>query len=323
VLRRLGREELITSAGRRRFVGGWLAGCSRERPPVGHWRGGATDALREVRMRQRATLVVVATLALQPTLLRAPATAQEDDALTRLLNRAAVGDSRRHDEAIERAFEDVLDREPTDKELRRYRLLMEEEYWTERDVRDDLRERSDDRRHSRRQDEDPDKVIRRAYEDILDREPDEKGLRLYRSRMIDEDWTERDVREALRKSPEYARHRQESADEIVRRAYEDVLGREPDSRGLRMYRSKVLDQGWDEHDVRRALERSPEYRERNRLSDEEAEEIVRRAYLSVLDRDPDPAGMRGYKAKVLSDHWSEQDVARELRKSDEYRSKQR
>jgi hypothetical protein len=33
--------------------------------------------------------------------------------------------------------------------------------------------------------------------------------------------------------------------------------------------------------------------------------------------------MRGYRAKVLNDHWSVEDVARELRKSDEYRSKQR
>jgi TorA maturation chaperone TorD len=274
-------------------------------------------------MGLKTTLVIVATLALSPTLLRAPASGQDDDVLTRLLNGAEESDSRRHDRAIERAFEEVLDREPTDRELRRYRFLMEEEYWTERDVRDDLRERSDYRRHSRDRYEDPDKVIRRAYEDIFDREPDEKGLRHYRSRMIDEDWTEHDVREALRKSPEYARHRQESADKIVRRAYDDVLGREPDSRGLRMYRSKVLDQGWDEHDVRRALEKSPEYRERNRLSDEEAEEIVRRAYLSVLDREPDAAGMRGYKAKVLNDHWSVQDVARELRKSEEYGSKQR
>ena len=73
-----------------------------------------------------------------------------------------------------------------------------------------------------------------------------------------------------------------------------------------MYRSKVLDQGWDEQDVRRALEKSPEYRKKNRMSDEDAEEIVRRAYLSVLDREPDPAGMRGYKAKVLNDHRSKQ-----------------
>jgi hypothetical protein len=49
-----------------------------------------------------------------------------------------------------------------------------------------------------------------------------------------------------------------------------------------------------------------------------AEEIVRRAYLSVLQREPDP-GSRTYVDRVLRSRWTEQDVARELRKSDEYR----
>jgi hypothetical protein len=31
--------------------------------------------------------------------------------------------------------------------------------------------------------------------------------------------------------------------------------------------------------------------------------------------------MVGFKIKVLNEHWNEQDVARELRKSDEYRNK--
>ena len=255
-------------------------------------------------MRQRTAFVVMAILALQPMLFSTTASAAAPD--------------RSQDQAIERAFDDVLDREPTDRELRRYRDLMEDEYWTERDIRDDLRDRSDYRRR-----EDPEKVIRRAYEDILDRQPDSEGLRLYRSRMIDDDWTEQDVREALRSSPERARYRQDSADKIVRRAYEDVFDRKPDSKGLRMYRSKILDEGWDEQDVRRALKKSPEYRQRNRISGEDAEEIVRRAYLEVLDREPDPGGMTGFKIKVLSDHWNEEDVARELRKSQEYRDKNR
>ena len=165
-------------------------------------------------------------------------------------------------------------------------------------------------------------MIRRAYEDILDREPDRDGLRLYRSRMIDDDWTEEDVREALRKSPEYAKHRRERAEKIVRRAYEDVLGREPDAKGLTSYRAKILDQGWDERQVREALERSPEYRRKSQITRTQALEIVRRAYLSVLEREPD-AGSQGYISKVLQDHWTEQDVARELRKSDEYRSRHR
>jgi hypothetical protein len=225
-----------------------------------------------------------------------------------------------HDRAIERAFEDVLDREPTEGELHRYRELMEDEHWNERDVREDLRDRAEARRSRRR--DDPEKVIRRAYEDILDREPDRDGLRLYRSRMIDDDWTEDDVREALRKSPEYAKHRQERAEKIVRQAYEDVLDREPDEKGLVSYRAKVMNEGWTDRDVRKALRESPEYREKDRLTEDQAKEIVRRAYLDVLGREPD-AGSRSYVSKVLRDRWTEEDVARELRKSDEYRERNR
>ncbi|HYN04273.1 MAG TPA: DUF4214 domain-containing protein [Vicinamibacteria bacterium] len=228
--------------------------------------------------------------------------------------------SSQQDKAIIRVFEDVLDRQPTDRELRRYRDLMYDEHWTERDVRDDLRNRSDYSRNSQRKVQDPDRVVRRAYEDILHREPDADGLRLYRSRMIDQNWSEQDVREALRKSPEYSQRSSESADKIVRRAYQDVLGREPDTNGLYTYRNKVLNQGWDEQDVSAALRKSPEFRQKNVMTREQAEQVVRRAYESVLGREPD-AGSRGYVDHVLRDHWSEGDVARELRNSDEYRSK--
>jgi TorA maturation chaperone TorD len=230
-----------------------------------------------------------------------------------------VQGSDRNETAIIEAFEDILDRRPSDRELDRYLDRMEDDGWTERDVREDLRER--DRDHHSRRSQDPDKVIERAYEDILDREPDRDGLRLYRSRMIDDDWTEEDVRKALRESPEYAKHRRERADTIVRQAYEDVLDREPDAKGLATYRAKVMDQDWSERDVRDALKKSPEYRQKGRVTQPQAEEIVRRAYESVLGREPD-AGSRGYVSKVLQQGWTEQDVARELRKSDEYRAKQ-
>jgi hypothetical protein len=52
-----------------------------------------------------------------------------------------------------------------------------------------------------------------------------------------------------------------------------------------------------------------------------AQEIVRRAYQAVLNREPD-AGSRGYVDKVLRDKWSQQDVERELRRSGEYRTGQ-
>lgn len=186
------------------------------------------------------------------------------------------------DKAIRQAFEDVLRREPSDRELRRYRDLMNDEHWTERDVRDDLRRRSDYQRNSQRKFQDPDRLVRRAYQDILDREPDAEGLRLYRSRMVDQDWTEQDVREALRKSPEYRQ------------------------KGLGTNAGATAQSGKSKSTTTRA----------------QAEDVVRRAYQSVLGRDPDP-GSQGYVDHVLRDHWTEADVARELRKSAEYRSKPR
>jgi hypothetical protein len=110
-----------------------------------------------------------------------------------------------------------------------------------------------------------------------------------------------------------------NADVIVRRAYDDILHRKPDSDGLRLYRSRIVDDGWSEQDVREALRKSPEYRELSTMTRQKAEDIVARAYHSVLNREPD-SGSRGYVDKVMRDHWTEQDVARELRKSPEYRN---
>jgi Peptidase inhibitor family I36 len=117
-------------------------------------------------------------------------------------------------------------------------------------------------------------------------------------------------------------------DQIVRRAYQDILERDPDPAGLRAYRSRIIDEGWTEQQVREALRASPEYRERtiernaerNTMPRARAEDIVRRAYLSVLRREPD-AGSRGYVDRVLRDNWTQQDVERELRSSPEYRQR--
>jgi hypothetical protein len=109
-------------------------------------------------------------------------------------------------------------------------------------------------------------------------------------------------------------------DQIVRRAYQDILNREPDSAGLRLYRSRIIDDHWSESQVRDALRNSPEFREQNTMTRAKAEAIVARAYRSVLNRDPDP-GSQSYVDKVLRDKWTQQDVEAELRKSPEYRNK--
>jgi hypothetical protein len=121
------------------------------------------------------------------------------------------------------------------------------------------------------------------------------------------------------------------AEWMVRRAYRDILGREPDSVGMQQYTQALLYSGWTETDLRRALRSSPEFAERtgrvsygwrtaNRYGvDSQAASIVRQAYLSVLGREPDAVGMRDYTTRIVRDGWSENDVMRALRSSPEYR----
>jgi len=115
---------------------------------------------------------------------------------------------------------------------------------------------------------------------------------------------------------------QEDPDLIVRRAYQDVLGRDPDAAGMRLYRSRIIEEGWNEARIRDALRNSPEYREKSAMTMVKAQDIVRRAYLSVLKREPD-AGSRGYVNDVFRNKWSQEDVERELRNSAEYRNRGR
>ena len=114
----------------------------------------------------------------------------------------------------------------------------------------------------------------------------------------------------------------EDPDRIVRRAYQDILDRDPDPNGLRIYRTHILDDGWSEAQVRDELRRSPEFREKSTMTYAKAQDVVRRAYLEVLKREPDPAS-RPFVDKVFRDHWTQQDVERELRNSAEYRNRRR
>lgn len=113
----------------------------------------------------------------------------------------------------------------------------------------------------------------------------------------------------------------DNADATVRRLYQEVLLREADAQGLALYRNHITNDRWSEQDVRNALLKSPEYRQRPAMTPQQnAEQIVARAYRSILGREPDPAS-RVYVDKVLRERWTEEDVTRELKKSPEYRNK--
>lgn len=58
-----------------------------------------------------------------------------------------------------------------------------------------------------------------------------------------------------------------------------------------------------------------------RPSPGDADAIVRRSYRDLLGRDPDAAGLRQYRARILDDGWTEEAVRDDIRKSPEYRQK--
>jgi Peptidase inhibitor family I36 len=124
---------------------------------------------------------------------------------------------------------------------------------------------------------------------------------------------------AIRGSGDHGEHggygASREAERIVTRAYQDVLGRSPDSDGMRIYRSHIIEDGWSDARVREALRDSREYREKNAMTYPKAQEIVRRAYLNILKREPDYPGANGYVNRVMKDHWTQADVEQELRKA--------
>jgi Domain of unknown function (DUF4214)/Peptidase inhibitor family I36 len=111
-----------------------------------------------------------------------------------------------------------------------------------------------------------DATVRRLYQEVLQREPDPQGLAEFRNHMRNDRWSEQDVRDALLQSPEYRQKTevtpQQSAEQLVARAYRAILGREPDP-ASRVYVDKVLRENWTEADVSRELRNSPEYRSKH------------------------------------------------------------
>ena len=104
-------------------------------------------------------------------------------------------------------------------------------------------------------------------------------------------------------------------DTIIRRAFKDQLGRDPDEATLRRYRGYMIDQGWNEAMLRDQLVHGDEYRR------ETAERIVRRAYHDVLGREVDESGMGHYRKNILEKNWTEGDVRDDLRRSDEFKNR--
>src|SRR5262245_5700039 len=85
----------------------------------------------------------------------------------------------------------------------------------------------------------------------------------------------------------------EASDDFVKRFYDDVLDREPETEGLVAWnafiRSNCYSFGFDQ--ISRGFFASPEFVQTQRLT---MESLVRKFYRTFLDREPDPAGQAAW-----------------------------
>jgi hypothetical protein len=103
------------------------------------------------------------------------------------------------------------------------------------------------------------RLVTRAYRELLAREPNGAELRRYREAASSEGWGRDQIYDDIRSSREY---RSKEAGRIVDRVYRELLGREPDQSGRDRYCRNILEKGWSEDRVREDIHRSDEYRRR-------------------------------------------------------------
>lgn len=153
---------------------------------------------------------------------------------------------------VRRAYREVLARSVDPEGLRLYRERILREGWTEAQLIAHL-QRSDEARSVS-----ADAAITRMYREVLGRDPDPAGLNHYRQRWRD-GWTQGQIRDDLRRSAE---NRGNRANEVITRAYRELLGRDPDPGGFASYERLMRERGYTEHQIREAIMSSDEYRQR-------------------------------------------------------------
>ncbi len=209
------------------------------------------------------------------------------------------------DEEVEYIIEDLfrkeLGRDVDDASMRKYRRLMIDQGWSERRVSRDLAKNPILLR------EDLEKIVVRAFEDLLDRRPRPRERDEYVDNMMDLRWDERKVRDMIKRSSEYTYDRPR---EFIDKAYRQVLLREPDA-GAYGLTQQILRKDWSLEDVKNHLRRSQEYRTKT------IPKMLEMVYAELLNRKPDAYGIN-YYTKRAQDGWTLEDIKDHIRSSDEY-----
>ena len=235
-------------------------------------------------------------------------------------------------------FDDLLDRNPTRREMRKYGNLAENRSYAyedlERQIRDDYDIHSRGRKHDfhrNPRDYEVYQVRRRVeadFEKHVGRLPDEYEMEEYCEYSIDENLSEWELECLIRDDykgvwepywndryyhydfPRYTSVRE--AEIIVEEAYQDYLGRSPERSGMRNYVSLMMDEGWPEKRIRENIKNSREaFIERNKR-------VVEKAFQDLLDRSPSSRERDDYLEEMYDRHWDEGDLRKDIRKGEEF-----
>jgi uncharacterized protein YbcI len=114
----------------------------------------------------------------------------------------------------------------------------------------------------------------------------------------------------------------------ITRYYQQILGRNPDSTGLKNYADAVQDNRMSLEQVRNEMTNSPEGRNRgsnnnnnNRNNRSQIEREITRYYQQILGRNPDSTGLKNYADAVQDNRMSLEQVRNEMTNSPEGRNR--
>jgi hypothetical protein len=158
-------------------------------------------------------------------------------------------------------------------------------------------------------------LLRIIYIGLLYREPDPSGFNRYLALLEDGSIDEQQLISDIKKSDEYRLKHTNS--DLINIAFIQLLNSEPIDSEFNRYLALLEDGSIDEQQLISDIKKSDEYKLLAKNS-----EIVRKCYLEVLYREPDPSGFNAFLDHLKNDGIDEQQLVSKLKKSDEYKISQ-
>ena len=158
-------------------------------------------------------------------------------------------------------------------------------------------------------------IIRDGFRGVFGREPEEEALRAY-AKSYKELGTDGLIKELSGSLEAWEKQKGSHAEELIREAYQGVLGRDPEAEALKEYATGFKELGTGR--VIRELSASAEAWEKQK--GKHAEELIRILYRGILLREADAVGLAG-KAEKIRNQLPWEEIIRELLHSPEFLSK--